>query len=181
VGEFGNNPVDDDRLLRRHYELQDADGVGGTLWLWKENANDTNPQFFWGVYGPPFGRGTPQPKRIAYTGRAYPLALDGDLHSLTYSPANHGFRIEASGARRARCGDRAHATLVFVPAATRSGIGASGARVEVFARGGGSREVYVYPTRSSYRVFSGAARAPTCAGAARRRPSRRHPGARFTG
>ena len=47
---------------------------------------------------------------------------------------------------------------------------------------GGSREAYVYPTRSDYRVFSGSAPARACKAAApRRRGARRHSGARFTG
>jgi hypothetical protein len=158
VGEFGNNPVDDDTLLRQHYELEDRYGVPGTLWLWKENANDTNPQFFWGVYGPPFGQGTPQPKRVMYTSRVYPVDLAGDLQSLGYDPVRHAFDLRAGRAHRTRCGDRAHATLLFVPAAATAPIAASGARIQVFARGGGAREVYVYPRRASYRVHSVAAR-----------------------
>jgi hypothetical protein len=156
VGEFGNNPADDDTLLRQHYELHDKYGVPGALWLWKENANDTNPQFFWGVYGPPFGQGTPQPKRVMYTSRPNPIYLVGNLRSLAYSPLQHTFDLRASAARRVRCGDRAHATLLFVPAAAAGApIAASGARIEVFARGGGSREVYAYPKGGDYRLHSG--------------------------
>ena len=173
VGEFGNNPADDDTLLRQHYELQDRYGVPGALWLWKENANDTNPNAFWGIYGPPFGAGTLQPKRVAYTARAYPLFLDGDLRSMSYLPVSHGFDLRAARASTVRCGDRAHATLLFVPAAARAPIAAEGARVDVFARGDGSREAYVYPTASAYRVHDGTRAAPTCA-AARRAPRARH-------
>lgn len=190
IGEFGNNPSDDDTLLKSHYELQDAYGVPGTLWLWKENANDTNPNFFWGVYGPPFGQGTPQPKRIAYTSRAYPLLLNGDLRSMRYSPGGHSFDVRAARAHPARCGDRSHATLLFVPAAARAPIAAEHARVEVFARGDGSREAYVYPTASDYRVSSGTRAAPSCPASPNRhrgghhRSRRSHPrrqAARFTG
>jgi endoglycosylceramidase len=185
VGEFGNNPDDDDTLLRSHYELQDANGVPGALWLWKENANDTNPNAFWGIYGPPFGSGTVQPKRVAYTSRAYPLALNGDLRSMAYSPQAHSFRISASGARPVRCGRRSGATVIFVPASVRARVSASGARVAVYARGGGSREVYVYPTRSSYRVSSGGPAATRCpvAGKPRAHTKRHHGGSSpsFTG
>jgi endoglycosylceramidase len=151
VGEFGNNPSDDDTILRTHYELQDQFGLGGSLWLWKENANDTNPSFFWGVYGPPFGTGTPQPKRIAYTARAYPLYVAGNLQQLRYTPADHSFEMQASS-HRVRCGDTAHATLVFLPPGLTAPIVAQGARLAVFSRGDGAREAYVYPNGGSYSV-----------------------------
>jgi endoglycosylceramidase len=151
IGEFGNNPSDDDTLLRQHFRLQDDYLLGGALWLWKENANDIDPTFFWGVYGPPFGRGTPQPKRILLTSRATPMATAGVLRSIDYAPYKRTFDVRAS-AKRVRCGDRRHATVLWVP--KQGGIAATGARLEVFRRAGG-REVYVYPNGGSYRVFSG--------------------------
>src|SRR5205085_9133831 len=140
-GEFGNNPSDDDTLLPRHYTLQDRYLLGGALWLWKENANDTNPNFFWGVYGPPFGPGTPQPKRVLLTARATPMATAGTLESVSYGPYERAFAVRGAAAR-VRCGDRAHATVLWVPPRVR--IAASGARLEVFRRPSG-REVYAYP------------------------------------
>src|SRR5256885_5636424 len=116
MGEFGNSPQNDDTLLKTSYQLQDKYTLGGTLWLWKENQNDTNPNAFWGVYGPPFGQGTPQPKRIALTSRAFPLYVAGHLTAMSYDPSNGAFDVRATSAR-VECGDRAHATLVFVPAA----------------------------------------------------------------
>ena len=59
VGEFGCDPSDTQTILSAHYREQDALGLGGAMWLWKENANDVNRTVFWGVYGPPFGSGTP--------------------------------------------------------------------------------------------------------------------------
>jgi endoglycosylceramidase len=169
IGEFGNNPVDDDTLLRQHYALQDRYLLGGTLWLWKENANDTNPDFFWGVYGPPFGRGTPQPKRLLYTARATPLATAGTLQRVSYAP--HGRTFEVRGqAKRVACGDRRHATVLWVPDGVR--LAADGARLEVFRRGAG-REVYAYPDGAGYRVFSGPGKTHRCD--ARRNPPRNPP------
>src|SRR5207244_12460229 len=52
VGEFGNNPEDDSTILRTSYELQDRYGLGGALWLWKENANDVNRAVCAGADGP---------------------------------------------------------------------------------------------------------------------------------
>jgi endoglycosylceramidase len=169
IGEFGNNPTDDDTLLRQHYALQDTHLLGGALWLWKENANDTNPNFFWGVYGPPFGRGKAQPKRVLLTARATPMATAGELESVRYSPSAHTFDIRAR-AKRVRCGDRRHATVLWVPPG--AGIAASGARLEVFRRPAG-REVYAYPNGGSYRIFSGPGKTHPCA--ARRDPPRRPP------
>jgi endoglycosylceramidase len=175
IGEFGNNPQDDDTLLKTSYELQDRYALGGALWLWKENQNDTNPSAFWGVYGPPFGRGTPQPKRISLTSRAYPLYTAGRLDGMSYQPAGGAFDIRADSPR-VRCGDRAHAALVFVPSAYTGPIAAEHARVQVFDRDG-AREAYVYPDGGPYRILSAGAPARSCSGAAtraRRGHRRRH-------
>lgn len=45
--------------------------------------------------------------------------------------------------------------LVFVPPASQCQIETTNAALEVFDRGGGSREAYVYPAAGDYRVFSG--------------------------
>ena len=158
IGEFGNNPSDDGTLLPQHYTLQDKYLLGGALWLWKENANDTNPNFFWGVYGPPFGRGKPQPRRVLITSRATPMATAGELQSVSYSPAGHSFEVRGQ-AKRVRCGDRKHATVLWLP--PRVAIAADGARVEVFARRAG-REVYAYPDGGRYRIFSGPGKTHPC-------------------
>src|SRR5439155_24156987 len=116
IGEFGNNPSDDNTLLPQHYTLQDKYLLGGALWLWKENANDTNPDFFWGVYGPPFGPGKPQRGRILLTSRATPMATAGELQSIQYDTAGRSFDIRADS-NRVACGDMARATALFVPPA----------------------------------------------------------------
>jgi hypothetical protein len=168
IGEFGNNPSDDDTLLRQHYTLQDRYLLGGALWLWKENANDIDPSFFWGVYGPPFGRGTPQPKRVLLTSRATPMATAGELRGVNYSPSGRTFEVRGQ-AKRVSCGDRRHATVLWLPARVK--LAASGARLEVFRRGA-AREVYAYPNGGSYRIFSGPGKRHGCA---RRDPPRRPP------
>jgi endoglycosylceramidase len=162
VGEFGNSPQDDDTLLTTSYRLQDTYAISGTLWLWKENRNDTNPDAFWGVYGPPFGQGTPQLKRIALTSRAFPLYTAGKLTSMSYDPAAGSFDVHATSPR-VECGDRDHATLLFVPRAYGGPISAEHARVDSFDRDG-SREAYVYPDGGAYRAYSGASPAPSCGG-----------------
>jgi hypothetical protein len=151
VGEFGNPPAEDNTLLRTHYQLQDQDQVGGTLWLWKENANDINASQAWGVYHPPFGPGTPVPSRIKYTVRAFPLFTAGHLLSFAYDPDSGAFDLRAWSPRVA-ADDAAGATVVFVPAASRGSIVAEGARLHVVDRGDGAREAYVYPQGGEYHV-----------------------------
>jgi endoglycosylceramidase len=159
IGEFGNNPSDDDTLLPEHYALQDIYLIGGALWLWKENANDTNPDFFWGVYGPPFGRGVPQKKRVLLTARATPIATAGNLQSVSYAPHKRRFDIHALTATRVLCGDRRHATLVFVP--RHVPVRVQHARMTSYRRAGG-RDVYVFPDGGKYRISSKSGTKRTC-------------------
>ena len=165
VGEYGNPPSQDDTVLRAHYQLQDQHQVGGTLWLWKENANDVNAAQAWGVYHPPFGSGTPVPTRIKYTGRAFPLFTAGHLTGFAYQPDSGAFDLRATSARVAP-GDRPHATLVFMPPASVGEVTAEGAEIEVFDRGGGAREAYVYPECGDYHVHLGVMASPGGAAAA---------------
>jgi endoglycosylceramidase len=160
IGEFGNNPSDDDTLLAEHYALQDIFLLGGALWLWKENANDTNPNFFWGVYGPPFGPGVPQPKRVLLTARATPLATVGNLQSVSYAARKRRFDIHALTGAPVRCGDRRHATVVFVP--RHVNVRVEHARMQAIKRGSG-KDVYVFPQKGRYRIFSGSGTKRTCA------------------
>jgi endoglycosylceramidase len=156
VGEFGNNPPDDQTLLKESYRLQDQFGVGGAIWLWKENANDVNGAVNWSVYGPPFGQGTPNAGRLPLVTRAYPLFLAGELKSLSYDPPTQAFDLHADS-QPVACGDRAHATLLFVP--SHVPIAVDNARAEAFDRAAG-REVYVYPDGGPYRVKNATAGAP---------------------
>jgi endoglycosylceramidase len=160
VGEFGNSPPNDDTYLRNDYTLQDQDQVGGTLWLWKENANDIFGNSQWGVYYGDFATthaGIPSPTRIKYTDRAYPLFTAGHLQTFLYNPDDASFDLHATSP--AVVNDAAghqNGTLVFVPAATTCVIQAENADLEMFSRGDGSREVYAYPRGGNYRVFCGA-------------------------
>jgi endoglycosylceramidase len=154
IGEYGNPPNEDDTVLRAHYRLQDDHQVGGTLWLWKENANDINAAQAWGVYHPPFGAGTPVPTRIKYTGRAFPLFTAGHLTGFGYDPGSGAFDLRATSPRVAT-GDQAHATVLFIPPASVGDVRAEGAKVVLVDRGGGAREAYVYPRGGDYHVHLG--------------------------
>jgi hypothetical protein len=152
VGEFGCNPADTGTVLRAHYREQDAFGLGGALWLWKENANDTNPSVFWGVYGPPFGPGVPQPERIRLTSRAYPLYLAGNLRRLSYDGGSGRLTLSATSGGVA-FGDDSRATVVYIPRTVRGRVHVSGARWFEVPRAG-ARLMYVFPTGGSYRLSS---------------------------
>ena len=153
VGEFGNNPADDNTILRTNYELQDGYGVGGTLWLWKENGNDVNRAVFWGVYGPPFPPGTPQQLRIKYTSRAFPVYTAGEPSGFTYDPDTATFDLHASSAA-VPVGAKARATVIFIPKAVTAGVAVTGARLAVVRRSDGTRIAYAYPIGGPYRVFT---------------------------
>jgi endoglycosylceramidase len=153
IGEFGNNPADDNTILRTHYELQDTYAVGGALWLWKENANDINRAVFWGVYGSPFPPGMPQPLRIKYTSRAFPLYTARELRSFSYDPEGATFALRANSPA-VPIGSSERATVIFVPAAVTASISATNARLRVLARADGTRIVYAYPRGGNYRVFT---------------------------
>jgi endoglycosylceramidase len=153
IGEFGNNPSDDNTVLRTSYELQDHYGLGGALWLWKENANDVNRAVFWGIYGPPFPPGTAQPQRIFYTSRAFPLYTAGAMESFAYDPSSASFDLHAESPpvpSRARN----QATVIFVPRAVGARIAATGAHVRTVSRADGNRIAYAWPTGGPYRVFT---------------------------
>ncbi len=155
VSEFGNSPQDDNSILRGSYQEQDARQIGGTLWLWKENNSGQ-----WGVYTGGFDRGdthgTLRPSRLKFSDRAFPLFTAGHLQTFQYNPDNAAFDLHASSPAVSRDA-KAHqnGTLLFVPAATTCGIEAENADLELFDRGGGSREVYAYPRGGDYRVFCG--------------------------
>lgn len=166
IGEFGGETSNIDA----HYRLQDELGVGGTYYPWK----DQNPPN--GMFGPPFGAGTPIADRMALATRAYPLALAGALTSFAYNPLDATFKLRATSSRVAD-GDREHATIVFLPAASAgTTLSADGASMEIVERDSRSREAYVYPDGGPYRVISNAGASTgelpaLTPGRARRRPS----------
>ncbi len=154
VGEFGCSPSDTNTILRAHYQLQNQFGVGGALWLWKENANDINHTEFWGVYGPPFGPGVPQADRIRLTSGAYPLYTQGNLRALSYDPDAAKFSLDANSARVGR-NDTTRATVVFLPQVVHGPVHAHGARLVVTRRIGGGRLAQLFPTGGDYGLSAG--------------------------
>jgi endoglycosylceramidase len=168
ITEFGNSPGNDNTILRNHYILQDQDQVGGTLWLWKENANDIFGNSQWGVYYGDFATthaGIASPTRVKYTDRAYPLFTAGHLQTFVYNPDDASFDLHATSPAVAQdASAHQNGTLLFVPAATTCTMQAENADLEMFSRASdGSREVYAYPRggtpptqTANYRVFCAA-------------------------
>jgi endoglycosylceramidase len=152
VGEYGGSPQGDRTVLAQHFAEQERLRVGGTMWLWKENANDTAPDTFWGIYGPPFWseevRGVPQPQRVIRTSRVYPVLTAGRLLSATSDPFAGTAKVVATS-RRVALGDRRHAAVVEIPAVFRGRIVVTGAGRQVVRRGA-AREVWLYPKGGRY-------------------------------
>jgi endoglycosylceramidase len=152
VGEFGGPPATDATVLAKHYAQQEAWRIGGTLWLWKENANDTIANTFWGIYGPPFRGahrwGVAQAERVRRTSRVYPLVTAGSLLTAVSDPFRGHARFVARSARVAT-GDRRHAALVDVPPVFRGRIVVRGATYAVMHRAG-NREVWLFPRGGRY-------------------------------
>jgi hypothetical protein len=152
VGEYGGSPQGDRTVLAQHFAEQERLRIGGTMWLWKENANDTAPDTFWGIYGPPFWgkevRGVPQPKRVRRTSRVYPILTAGTLTSAVSDPFAGTARFVATSPEVA-LGDRRHAALIELPAVFRGRIVVHGAFWQVTRRGG-DREVWLYPKGGRY-------------------------------
>ncbi|GAC1329471.1 MAG: hypothetical protein NVSMB17_05900 [Candidatus Dormibacteria bacterium] len=146
VGEFGNDVPDDGTILRAHYANSDADAIGNSLWVWKA---DTGANF--SVYHGPFGEGVPFPSRVKFSSRAYPLFTAGTLEGVDFNPDTGAFKVRATAPPGAGCGDRATATVVFVPAAATGAVVATNAALEVLAVPGG-RLAFVYPAGGAYTV-----------------------------
>src|SRR5205807_8883172 len=92
------------------------------------------------------------------------LLSAGHPASVRDGPDSAARELRARSARVA-VGDQTHAPLLFVPAASGGEVVAEGAAVQVFDRGGGAREVYVYPRGGDYHVHLATAPAARVAAA----------------
>ena len=131
IGEFGNDPRDDRRILDQHYAHQDAAGIGGALWVWKEHGA-------WGALA-----NQARAQRIT---TVYPSATTSVIDRLSSDPFHQTALVQGHGPA-VRRGDRAHATVLQVPALYRGKPYVIGATVE---RQGG--QLLLYPTGGSWSV-----------------------------
>ena len=158
IGAFGTAPDDEFPELAEHYTAQDYYKLGGALLSWKEN--DVAPGDPWGVFRGPFGPGVAQVNRTLLSARATPLVTAGNLQNVSYGPRKKRFDIRGLSGATIPCGDRAHATIVFVPNGVKFRV--RHARMKAFKRAGG-HDVYVYPVGGApYRIYSGSGRKRTC-------------------
>jgi endoglycosylceramidase len=154
VGEFGDAVADDDNLLASHYQYQDQDAVGSSLWAWKSlpGANTVAPGWCVMQGDSPFDV-VAFPSRVKYTSRVYPVYTAGTLQSLSYDADDAGFDLQASSPAVSP-GDAQHAMILYVPAAVTAPIQVEGASLQSYDRGDGSRQLYVYPSGGSYRLHT---------------------------
>jgi endoglycosylceramidase len=139
VGEFGNDPRDDRRLLDPHYSHQDTLGIGGAIWVWKEHGA-------WGVLAPPYdGGGADRKTRTTRVATAYPVATVGVLDAFTSDP------FAGSAELRAHAPASRTPTIVVLPATFRGALHVTGAAHQVRMRDG-VREVLLYPRGGPYRL-----------------------------
>ena len=124
VGEFGNDPRDDAEILAAHYAHQDALGIGGALWVWKEHGR-------WGALA--------TPERVRRISTVYPLATAGVLDSFTSDP------LRGTALVRGHATDARQATIVVVPFPGE--VTVSGAKIHIVSAHG-VRHVLVYSDRT---------------------------------
>lgn len=137
VGEFGNGPAQDRTLLMPAFAQMNARGIGGAMWIWRENHNDTNASQTWSVAGT---------SREVSAARGYPSVLGGRLLSLADDPLAHTFRL--------RIGSAQGETVVFLPPAEGGPLHITGARgtVRKISR---ARVVTLRPTASAVSLTVG--------------------------
>jgi len=135
VGEFGGDPSSDATVLAQHYAQQEARGVSGTVWVWREHGR-------WSV---------DTAGRAALVARAYVVRTAGRLVAMTSNPTAGTADLQATSST-VRFRDRVHGTLVRLPLSFNgSRITVTGARYQVVPASGG-RDVWLYPTGGPYRL-----------------------------
>jgi hypothetical protein len=144
IGEFGNDPHDDRRILDPHYVHQDLDAIGGALWIWKEHGA-------WGALSAPYDRGgVPRPDRLTRISTAYPTAVAGTLDALHSDPFRGTVDVRGHGPA-VRNGDRQHATIIVLPAPFTQRPVVTGAAFDTVTVNG-VRQVLLYARGGSWSV-----------------------------
>ena len=176
--EFGDSIHDDPTILAGSLRAQEAWGIGGMLWTWKANCGLKTSDHCddpWAFYesapsgpGPQPQNGAPQPNRLKYMVRTYPVATAGHLDRHAFDPITGAFFLDATSTKAVTKGDTGHETVIWVPASrapkdpgTALAITVQHAVVDrTTVNPDGSRTVYVAPNRAgSYRVEIGRAAA----------------------
>jgi endoglycosylceramidase len=129
VGEFGNDPRDDARLLAPHYAHQDALAVGGALWVWKEHGR-------WGALA--------TPDRVRRISTVYPVATTGVLDSFTSDP------LRGTALVRGHSPAAKMPTIIALPALFTRRLVVTGATVKVVGR-----QAFLYPRGGAWQLRIG--------------------------
>jgi endoglycosylceramidase len=159
VGEFGDFPSDDSRLLSNQLLEQEQHRVGFAFWIWTENCGGI---YAWGVYdGIDCNQGGPatntqhgclRADRERLLARVYPRASADRSLTYHYDSTTGAFSLEAHG----QPGDAP--TIVYVPRIVSGDVITSGAATEAVTAGpDGSRLVLVSPSGGGFSVTVGAA------------------------
>jgi len=167
VTEFGDNPPDDNAILRNQLAAHERAQVSATLWIWKENCNDVSPGNSWGMYAgvdpracaaggfaPLRQNGALRLLRLRLLDRAWPRAVAGQLLAYAYNPDTGEFSMHASAAAAVPPGSPDAETAVYLPRTDRGAVSVSGAAVldGVVSNADGSRLAYVAPAGGAYQV-----------------------------
>ena len=142
VGEFGTSISADSTLLTDHYTEQDANGIGGVLWVWKQYRRGD-----FSVMHEPFGQGTAYPSRVVVTDRVYPQATNGRIVRLSYVPTTGRFHLSVTGAH-----ENGAATALHIPSRITAPLLLTAARAETTREPSGARRVLIFPTAPDYVV-----------------------------
>ena len=137
VGEFGNGPADDRTLLLPAFAEMNARGIGGAMWIWQENHNDTNASQTWSIAGT---------AREVTAARGYPERLGGTLVSLADDPLAGTFALRFTATTGS--------TVVYLPPAEGGPLHVTGTAVSVRPFGAG-RLVTLRPTSNAVSLTVG--------------------------
>ena len=178
--EFGDGIHEDSSVLEGSLRAQEDWGIGGMLWTWKANCGlETSDRCSdpWAFYesapsgpGPQPQNGAPQPSRLTYMVRTYPVATAGHLDQHAFDPATGAFFLNATTSKAVTKGDSGQETVIWVPAnrapknrGTALNITVQHATLDrTIINADGSRTVYIAPNRTgSYRVEIGPTAAVT--------------------
>jgi len=152
--EFGNDPRDDDLILKSQLREAERHRVGFAFWTWKENGGDQS----WGVYDSPLPKtessGCIRSGRERQLASVYPRASADVGAAFSFDSADGGFIMRARG----RSGDPP--TVVYVPREVTGTIAGGGSvQIGVTPDPAGGRIVLAAPTGGTFTISVAAATA----------------------